>query len=68
MKRKRFLKQSVLQQCKLKTLGILFINDNGKYKFFDVAYQYVSDTDNFPSLAAELKDEYYINRFKAMLH
>jgi len=52
----------------IKNLGTLFLRDEGKYKFFDGAYSYVSDIENFSSLQSELKDEYYINRFKAMLH
>jgi Domain of unknown function (DUF4476) len=51
----------------VKNLGSLFLSDAGKYKFFDAAYTFVSDTENFSSLQVELKDEYYINRFKAML-
>ena len=51
----------------LKNLSALFLNDAGKYKFFDAAYQHVPDPDNFISLQSELKDEYYVNRFKAML-
>lgn len=52
----------------LKNLSVLFLTDEGKYKFFDAAYTYVSDKDNFSSLQSELKDIYYINRFKAMLY
>jgi hypothetical protein len=51
----------------LKNLSTLFLNDAGKYKFFDAAYARVYDPANFASLQAELKDEYYINRFRAML-
>ncbi|MEJ0102202.1 MAG: DUF4476 domain-containing protein [Bacteroidota bacterium] len=51
----------------IKNLGTLFLGDGGKYNFFDAAYLHVSDTDNFSSLQSELKDEYFINRFKAML-
>jgi Domain of unknown function (DUF4476) len=51
----------------VKNLGALFLSDAGKYKFFDAAYTFVSDAENFSSLQAELKDQYYINRFKAML-
>jgi len=45
----------------------LFLNESGKYKFFDEAYLYTSDVENFSALQSELKDDYYINRFKAML-
>ena len=51
----------------LKNLSTLFLSDGGKYKFFDAAYEHVSDIENFSSLQSELKGEYYINRFKAML-
>jgi uncharacterized protein YprB with RNaseH-like and TPR domain len=51
----------------IKNLSTLFLKDDGKYKFFDAAYLYVSDLENFPALQNELKDEYYLNRFKAML-
>jgi Domain of unknown function (DUF4476) len=64
--RKSF-KTKCFTTSQIKNLSALFLNDNGKYKFFDAAYMHVSDADNFPSLESELKDEYYINRFKAML-
>lgn len=51
----------------IKNLGVLFLKDEGRYKFFDAAYPFVSDTDNFASLQAQLTEEYYINRFKAMV-
>ena len=51
----------------LKNLSTLFLSDGGKYKFFDAAYEHVSDTENFATLQSELKGEYFINRFKAML-
>jgi hypothetical protein len=51
----------------LKNLSVLFLNDDGKYKFFDAAYPFVSDSTNFGSLQTVLTDEYYVNRFKAML-
>ena len=55
------------EQTQIKNLSTLFLNDSGKYRFFDLAYGYVSDAEKFSSLQAELKEEYYINRFKAML-
>lgn len=51
----------------IKNLGVLFLKDEGRYKFFDAAYPFVSDTDNFANLQAQLTEEYYINRFKAMV-
>jgi hypothetical protein len=64
---KKYFKTKCFTVIQLKNLSTLFLNDAGKYKFLDTAYSYASDQENFLSLAAELKDEYYINRFKAML-
>ncbi|MEO6136052.1 MAG: hypothetical protein ABIP35_12925 [Ginsengibacter sp.] len=52
----------------IKNLSYLFLNDEGKYMFFDAAYAYTSDSDQYITLQAQLSDEYYVNRFKAMLH
>ncbi len=64
---KKYFKSKCFATSQIKNLSTLFLNEAGKYKFFDLAYQYASDPANFRSLESELKDEYYINRFKAML-
>lgn len=64
---KAYFKTKCFTSEQIKNIGSLFLTDQSKYKFFDVAYNYVSDAKNFPELQNELKDEYYINRFKAML-
>jgi Domain of unknown function (DUF4476) len=51
----------------VKNLSVLFLKDEGRYKFFDASYPFVSDSYNFSSLESLLKEEYYITRFKAML-
>jgi Domain of unknown function (DUF4476) len=52
----------------IKNLSVLFLKDDGKYKFFDAAYPFVSDSNNFSSLEAQLSDVYFITRFKAMVN
>ncbi|MDP4264697.1 MAG: DUF4476 domain-containing protein [Bacteroidota bacterium] len=64
---KKYFRTKCFTVVQVKNISTLFLNDAGKYKFFDAAYEHVSDPDNFPSLASEIKDEYYTNRFKAML-
>ena len=64
---KKYFKLKCFTTLQIKNLSFLFLNDEGKYNFFDAAYNYTSDIENFSSLQAEMKDEYYINRFKAML-
>lgn len=51
----------------VKNLSVLYLKDEGKYKFFDAAYPFVSDSYNFGSLEAQLIDDYFISRFKAMI-
>jgi hypothetical protein len=64
---KKVFKTKCFTTEQLKNLGTLFLNDAGRYNFFDAAYLSVSDGGNFSSLETELKDPYYISRFKAML-
>lgn len=52
----------------VKKISTLFFTDEGKYKLFDAAYPYVSDSEIFPVLVSELKETYFINRFKSMIH
>jgi len=63
----KIFKTKCFTTSQLKNLATLFIGDGGKYQFFDAAYSHVSDIENFSSLETELKDEYFLNRFKAML-
>ena len=63
----KYFKTMCFTTAQIKNLGVLFLDDLGKYKFFDMAYYFVSDIENFPSLQSELKNDYYVNRFKAIL-
>lgn len=52
----------------IKNLSFLFLTDEGKYRFFDTAYAFTSDSDQYYKLQGQLSDPYFINRFKAMIH
>ncbi|MEP6949372.1 MAG: DUF4476 domain-containing protein [Ginsengibacter sp.] len=52
----------------IKNLSFLFLTNGGKYMFFDLAYPFASDADQYGTLEPQLTDSYYINRFKAMIH
>lgn len=65
---KKYFKQKCFTVAQLKNLGALFLNDEARYNFFDAAYKYTTDKPAFATLETELKDPYYINRFKAMIH
>lgn len=51
----------------IKALTELFLSDETRYQFFDAAYPFVIDTDEFKGLVKLLTEDYYINRFKAMV-
>jgi hypothetical protein len=51
----------------IKNLSVLFLNDAGRYKFFDAAYPFVYDSGNFSGLQQQLTDPYFITRFQAMI-
>lgn len=60
-------KQRCYTTNQIKNLSVLFLTQKGKYDFFDEAYPFVSDSNNFPLLEQELTDTYFIKRFKAMV-
>lgn len=51
----------------MRYLSTLFLTSAAKYQFFDASYHHVTDKQNFASLQTELKDEYYLKRFKALV-
>lgn len=65
---KKYFKTKCFSTDQIKDLSYLFLTDEGKYKFFDAAYAHTSDSDQYQLLEAQLSDEYYLNRFKSMIH
>lgn len=64
---KKILKQRCFTTRHIKALSELFSTDEGKYRWLDLAYLFVSDPSNYQMAGDLLKDEYFINRFKAMI-
>ena len=64
---KKVLKTKCFTTEQLKNLSVLFLSDAGKYSFFDAAYPFVSDSQNYIQLESQLTETYYINRFKVMV-
>lgn len=65
---KKIFKSKCFTTDQIKNLGTLFLDDKARYEFFELAYSYVSDTENFNSLQSQLTDAYYLKRFKAMVN
>ncbi len=64
---KEYYKVKCFSTIQVKNLGTLFLDDKGRYRFFMISYNHVSDKKNFGSLQAELKDETFSSRFKAIV-
>ena len=63
----KYFKSKCYSTAQIKDLSYLFLTDAGKYKFFDASYAHTSDSDQYSRLESQLKDPYYLNRFKAMI-
>lgn len=63
----KFFKVKCYSTEQIKNLAVLFLNDAGRYRFFDLAYPYAADSHNFGTLESQLIEPYYKSRFKAML-
>jgi len=64
---KKYFKLKCYSTEQIKDLSFLFLTDEGKYKFFDAAYAFTSDSDQYQILQSQFTDPYYLNRFKAMI-
>lgn len=51
----------------VKYLSSMFLSNAGKYNFYAAAYPHVADRENFASLASEIKDQGYKEKFNSML-
>ncbi|HYO21577.1 MAG TPA: DUF4476 domain-containing protein, partial [Flavisolibacter sp.] len=63
---KKVFKNKCFTVEQLRYLSTLFLTSAAKYQFFDASFNHISDKQNFASLQSEIKDEYYLKRFKAL--
>jgi hypothetical protein len=64
---KKAFKAKCFTTDQIKNLGALFLNDQGRYNFFESGYPFVSDPQSYKMLENQLIDDYYKSRFKAMI-
>ena len=64
---KKAFQKNCFTTAQLKNLSVLFLSDEGRYRFFDTAMPFVTDFSNFKSLGETILDEYYKKRFLALL-
>lgn len=64
---KKIMRTMCFSTGQVKNLSYLFLTDEGKYRFFDMAYAFTADSNLYYALESQLSDPYYINRFRAMI-
>ena len=64
---KKAFKDNCYTTEQVRNLSGLFLSDEARYAFFDLAYPFVVDPKQFPTLQSQLIDPYYQSRFRAML-
>ncbi|HZG26223.1 MAG TPA: DUF4476 domain-containing protein, partial [Chitinophagaceae bacterium] len=65
---RKFFKAKCYSVSQIKALTELFPTDETKYRFFDTSYAFVSDTGRFFTLEEVFSNEFYKNKFKALIH
>ena len=63
----KMFRQKCYSTDQVRNLAVLFLKDEERYRFFDAAYPYVHDSQNFKLLESQLSDPYTITRFRAMI-
>lgn len=64
---KKVFKTKCFSTEQIKNLAVLFLNDEGRYRFYDASMLYITDFSSFRSLGDTIQDEYYKKRFLALL-
>lgn len=64
---RKYFKLTCFSTEQIRNLSYLFLTDEGKYMFFDEAYAFTSDSNQYETLQSQFTDPYYLNRFKAMI-
>ena len=64
---KKYLKSKCFMVEQIRNLSVLFLKDDARFSYFEIAYPFVFDSNNFEKLQNQLKDPNYINRFQSMI-
>jgi len=64
---KKYLKAKCFMVEQIRDLSVLFSKDDARFSFFEMAFPFVFDSNNFVKLQNQIKDPNYINRFQSMI-
>ena len=64
---KKYLKAKCFMVEQIRNLSVLFLKEDARVSYFEIAYPFVFDSNNFIKLQNQLTDPNYINRFQSMI-
>ncbi|MEO6843598.1 MAG: DUF4476 domain-containing protein [Ginsengibacter sp.] len=64
---KKYFKSKCYSTAQIKNLSYIFLTNDSKYQFFEAAYPFVSDSNQYLTLENQFTDSYNLNRFKALV-
>lgn len=64
---KKMFEEKCFSTDQVKNLSALFLTPSGKYHFFVISYDHVSDKTQFAVLQSEIKEEAFVKRFKTLI-
>lgn len=64
--------EAVKQKCytvdQMRRISFIFVTDSGRFQFFEQAYAWVADPENYAMLALLFAEDAYVSRFRQMLN
>ncbi len=63
----KFFKNLCFTTEQIRNLGVLFLSEEGRYRFYDASMKFVLDFQNFHTLENTMLTPYYKKRFQALL-
>ena len=62
---KNYFKTKCYTVEQIKNLGVLFLNEEGRLQFFEMAKPFISDAENYPSLHSQFTKPEWLEKFNA---
>lgn len=64
---KKVFRSKCFTTAQVRNLGVLFLSDEWRYRFYDASLLFIADFSNFKTLEDTITDDHYKKRFKALL-
>lgn len=64
---KKVFRSKCFTTAQIRNLGVLFLTDEWRYRFYDASMLFIADFSNFKTLEDTISDDQYKKRFEALL-